>query len=43
MKKKTLLVGNKVGDKRNQAIVAEAIPFDDSLKCKSLSVVMTGE
>ena len=41
MKKKALLVGNKVGNKRDKTLVAEAIPFEDSLKCHSLGVVMT--
>lgn len=39
---KALLVGNDVEERGDERIVAEAIPFKDSLKCKSLSLVMTG-
>jgi hypothetical protein len=42
MKKKALLVGKKVGNRVDKSIVAEAIPFEDSLKCHTISVVMTG-
>lgn len=34
-------MGNKVGNRRDKAMAAEAIPFEDSLKCHSLGVVMT--